>query len=237
MISNLIELASVGSTNDHAKGLAKNGYPHGTVVWAHEQTAGRGRQGNEWASLTGNLFTTIILRPNMNATLTGQLSFLAAVALAETFQEILPQNVQIGLKWPNDVYLNGKKAAGILLETESDGVRPVNWIIIGMGVNVVVAPEGAVCLKEFGVDIDAKKLLDKVITRVLSLYGIWIKKGFDPVRLAWTHYAINLGKEIQVRLPKENFSGKFLGIDKTGALQLEMQDGSKKLIASGEVYL
>ena len=121
----LIELESTGSTNDHAKQLARNGYPHGTVVWAHQQTAGRGRQGNSWISIPGNLFMTMILRPDKNAALSGQLSFVAAVALAETLKEWLPPTVQIALKWPNDLLLNGKKAAGILLESEINGVRSV----------------------------------------------------------------------------------------------------------------
>lgn len=236
-MQNLIELETVGSTNDHAKALAKSGYPHGTVVFAHEQTAGKGRQGNIWASLKGNLFMSVILRPQMNAALIGQLSFLSAVALAETFQSILPPTARIGLKWPNDVFLNGKKAAGILLESEADGVRPVGWVVIGIGVNITGGPEDAISLKDMGVETDARSLLENLVKRLMSLYGTWLKNGFDPVHQAWTNYAMNIGKDIQVRLPKESCTGKFLGIDKTGALQLEMPDGGRRMIASGEVFL
>ncbi len=233
----LIELESIGSTNDHAKRLAKNGYPAGTVVWARAQTSGRGRQGNTWLSLPGNLFMTMILRPDKNASVAGQLSFVAAVALAETLREFLPQNVQIALKWPNDVLLNGKKAAGILLESEMNGVRAIDWIVVGIGVNVAGAPEGAVGFQDFGVTgVEAGQVLEKLSIRLKSLYDIWQKKGFEPIRAEWLRYAHNIGVTINVRLPKETFSGTFIGIDTSGALQLEMDDGSRKDISSGEVF-
>lgn len=233
----LIELDSVGSTNDHAKKLARNGYPHGTVVWAHQQTAGRGRQGNTWTSLPGNLFMTMILRPEKNAAVTGQMSFVSAVALAETLKEWVPPSVQVALKWPNDLLLSGKKAAGILLESDISGVHDVGWMIIGIGVNITEAPEDAACLKDFGVaGLDAGLVLEKLAKRLKTLYEIWRKTGFDLIRREWMSYAHNVGATINVRLPKETISGKFLGIDTSGALQLEMQDGSRKDISSGEVF-
>lgn len=234
---NLVELDTVGSTNDHAKTLARNGYPHGTIVLAHEQTAGRGRQGNAWTSLIGNLFTTFILRPQVTAAMTGQLSFVAAVALCETLREILPPAASVGLKWPNDVFVNVRKVAGILLEAEADGVRPVSWVVVGIGVNITAAPEEAICLNELGVSLTARQLLEKLSAKMDALYAVWSQKGFEPIRQAWLDHAINVGKEIRVRLPKDNFQGKFIGIDKTGSLQIELADGTKRLIASGEVFL
>lgn len=235
VMQNIIELETVGSTNDYAKVLAKAGSPHGTIVYAHEQTAGRGRQGNAWTSAKGNLFMTLILRPPVNAASSGQLSFLAAVALAEVFEQMLPKTAAIGLKWPNDIFLNGKKAAGILLEAE--GIRGGEWVIIGIGVNIVSAPENAISLKNIDVETNSRILLDKLRLGIMSLYDLWKNKGFDPIRESWMHYAMNIGKNIQVRLPKEIFNGTFVGIDKSGSLQLEMPDGTRKMIASGEVFL
>jgi BirA family biotin operon repressor/biotin-[acetyl-CoA-carboxylase] ligase len=233
----LVELAAVGSTNDHARQLARNGYPAGTVVWAHDQTAGRGRQGNSWTSYAGNLYMSMIFRPDVNASLAGQFSFLAALALAETLQEWLPHSTGIALKWPNDVLLNGKKAAGILLETEAQGLRPVPWIVVGMGVNVRGAPEGAVSFLDFGIDdIEAGQVLEKLAARLMALQGVWQKNGFAPIREGWLKYAHNIGGSINVRLPKETLKGMFLGIDESGALELELEDGTRRTIASGEVY-
>lgn len=229
-IKNLVELDSVASTNDYAKDMARNGVAEGTVVWAQEQTSGRGRQGNNWVSNRGNLFTSIILRPGKQPLEAGQISFVAAVALAETLKDLLPASVPVALKWPNDVLLQGKKSAGILIESEE------GFIIVGIGVNVAHAPEGAGSLQAFGVAADAGLVLEKLANRLISLYGLWQKQGFGPIRDSWLGFAHNIGNTINVRLPRETFAGKFIGIDATGALQVEMQDGTQRNIASGEVF-
>jgi BirA family biotin operon repressor/biotin-[acetyl-CoA-carboxylase] ligase len=234
----LVMLEAVGSTNDYAKTLARNGCPSDTVVWAREQTAGRGRQGNAWISLSGNLFMTLILRPELSAALMGQLSFLAAVALARTLRPLLGKDADIRVKWPNDLLIEGKKAAGILLETELNGMLPVSWIVIGIGVNITDAPEGAVSLRALGIkEITAEDILEQLVFHVMTLYREWQKSGFSAVRDEWLECAYNIGSVINVRLPKETFSGTFLGIDHSGALQLKMPDGSKKIITSGEVFI
>ena len=226
----LVELPAVGSTNDYAKGLAREGAAAFTIVWTHDQTAGKGRQGNSWTSVPGNLYMTMLLRPGTNAAQTGQLSFVAAVALAETLQELLPAAVQVNLKWPNDLLLNGKKSAGILLEAEE------GWVVVGMGVNLTGAPEGAASLSDFGVKVSSGHVLERLAQRLKSLHDVWLQNGFAPVRSEWLRYAHNIGNTINVRLPKETFTAKFIGIDDAGALQVELQDGSRRQISSGEVF-
>lgn len=230
----LIEMQSTASTNDEAKKRAAAGAASGTVIFAHMQTAGRGRQGNSWTSIEGNLFMSVILRPEQLQE-RGQLSFLSAVALAETLES---RGLKPELKWPNDLLLDGKKAAGILLETESIGGKPADWVVIGIGANIVAAPEGAVSLKSLGIDgVTAVALLEKLVERLMSWYAIWQKDGFEPVRQAWLFRAGHLGRKMNVRLPKETFAGIFKGIDTAGALQIEMQDGSQRLVSSGEVFI
>jgi BirA family biotin operon repressor/biotin-[acetyl-CoA-carboxylase] ligase len=224
---NLISLKSVGSTNDHAKMLAREGAPEGTVVCAEEQTAGRGRHGNLWTSVPGNLFCTFLLRPGAQAALSGQLSFVAAVALSRALKALLPE-ADIRLKWPNDLLLGGKKAAGILLETES----PVDWVVVGIGVNIASAPEGAAHFA----GVTAGQVLEKLSKELMSLYMDWKKDGFAAVRGEWLSQAASVGAEIGVRLPKASFYGIFRGIDDAGALLLDMADGSRKTITSGEVF-
>ena len=229
-LKNLVELDAVGSTNDHSKELARKGAVEGTVVWAQEQTAGRGRQGNSWVSSRGNLFMSMIFRPGKQPLEAGQISFVAAVALAETLKELLPASVPVALKWPNDVLLQGRKSAGILIESEE------GFVIVGIGVNIAHAPEGAGSLQSFGVAADAGLVLEKLANRLISLYGLWQKQGFGPVRDSWLGFAHNIGNTINVRLPRETFAAKFIGINASGALQVEMQDGTQRNISSGEVY-
>ncbi|HCS23784.1 MAG TPA: biotin--[acetyl-CoA-carboxylase] ligase [Rhodospirillaceae bacterium] len=168
-------LETTGSTNDDAKERARAGAAEGTVVHALRQTAGRGRQGNHWMSEAGNLYMSMILRPNVSAADSGQLSFLAAVALAQTVQVLLPPGSDVALKWPNDVLIGGRKAAGILLEAESaaQSAGP-EWLVLGMGLNLMHAPEGAVSLQSAGAgDIDVVRARDLLTGNVLALYRRW----------------------------------------------------------------
>ncbi|MFH1157337.1 MAG: biotin--[acetyl-CoA-carboxylase] ligase [Pseudomonadota bacterium] len=232
----IVELDTVGSTNDHARRLAEEGAVSGTVVWAHEQTAGRGRQGNSWASPPGNLYMSMILRPRTNSTHVGQLSFLSAVALANVLETILPETAKITLKWPNDLLINRKKAAGILLETESRGANP-SWVVIGIGVNVATAPEKAISLHDVGVkDCEPVDVLEPLAREILSLAGQWEEEGFDPIRKAWLTRSCKPGEPLTARLPKETLMGTFDGLDHTGALLLTLADGRRRVIASGEVF-
>ncbi len=233
----LVELQTTGSTNDHARGLARNGYPAGVVVWAHEQTAGRGRQGNSWVSQEGNLFMTVILRPKVNAAQVGQLSLLAGVALANALAGLVSQERDIRLKWPNDLFIDGKKAAGILVETESQGALQVPWAVVGIGVNVKSAPENATSLADAGVaDADAGHVLERLAAEIMKLAAAWEKDGFAAVRAAWLARAYKLGETISARLPKETLTGVFEDLDSTGALILTDDAGKRHVVNTGEVF-
>src|SRR5450631_4313976 len=106
----------IGSTNDEARRLAMDGAPHGTVVHADEQTAGRGRFTHTWFSPPGNLYLSVLLRTGQPAARAAELSFLPALAVADTVETLLPRQTRTMLKWPNAVLVNGAKIAGILLE-------------------------------------------------------------------------------------------------------------------------
>jgi BirA family biotin operon repressor/biotin-[acetyl-CoA-carboxylase] ligase len=234
-----LELATVDSTNTHAKSLAASGAPEGTLVFAHEQTAGRGRQGNTWQGISGNLFATLVLRPALSGAALGQLSFVVAVALARAIAQLLPDPKDVGLKWPNDILLRGRKCAGILLESEgrlADGALP--WVVAGFGVNLAAGPEGASTLPEAGAPrIKPAEFLDIFEPAFIGVYNEWQEQGFKPIQAAWMGAAVNLGRNIHVRLTRESLDGVFEGIDAQGALQLRLADGGIRHISSGEVYL
>lgn len=231
----LIELESIGSTNDHAKQLARNGYPSGAIVWAHEQTAGRGRQGNSWVSNRGNLFMTVLVRPKVGATRIGQLALLAGVALGEALAALAPA-ADIRLKWPNDVFIGGQKAAGILVETESQGAQHVPWAVVGIGVNVAHAPENATSLHAHGAAVETGQVLEAIAVSLQRLTALWEAEGFVPIRQKWLDRAWRLGERISARLPKETLSGIFEDLDETGALLLTLQNGERRVINTGEVF-
>ena len=237
----LIELQSVNSTNDEARDRAQNGASDGTVVWAREQTAGRGRRGRDWFSPMGNLYTSTILQLDRPSGEAAQLSLVAAVALAEALERVLPTKAEVACKWPNDILVDGQKIAGILLEAQGNG-EAVHWIVIGCGVNVASHPETATypatdVNTECGENIALETVLECYLERLFVWRDHWRDSGITPVRRAWINRAAGLGGPITVRLPDRELSGRFCDMDEDGALLLELPDGVQQRITAGDVFI
>lgn len=239
---NLIALESVGSTNEEAKRLAALGEdeaPDGTLVWALEQSAGRGRRGREWVSPKGNLYTSLILRPDVPLNRMPELSFVAALAVYDALGSLSEPGHQVHLKWPNDVLLNEKKIAGLLLESEGSGGGVSDWIVLGMGLNVSWHPEGtdfpATSLRFEQWPTTVEQALEAYARSFLGWAGRWLDEGFDPIRRNWLWRAMGQGNEIEVRLGKETLHGVFKDLDESGALVLDC-GGEVRHISAGDVY-
>jgi BirA family biotin operon repressor/biotin-[acetyl-CoA-carboxylase] ligase len=229
----------VGSTSDEAKILAGNGAPHGRVVWAREQTGGRGRLNRRWVSPRGNLFTSVVLRPQVGPARAAELGFVAAVAVARTIADCLPASSRVALKWPNDVLVEGAKIAGILLEARSGPVDLVDWVVLGIGINVVAAPDEtpypATCLAQQGASSSVAGVLERLIRELGSWVGRWEAEGFAPIRAAWLAQAHGLGETVDIRHGGDPLSGRFLDLDRDGALILETPAGTRRITA-GDVH-
>src|SRR5436309_2331589 len=130
----------VGSTNDEAKALARAGAADGTLVWAGEQSAGRGRRGRAWASPPGNLYLSLVLRPAAPPSRVAQLGFGAALGLGDALAALAGSALRPRYKWPNDLLADGRKLAGILLESETSASDRVDFVVVGIGVNILSAP-------------------------------------------------------------------------------------------------
>ncbi|MCY4190285.1 MAG: biotin--[acetyl-CoA-carboxylase] ligase, partial [Rhodospirillaceae bacterium] len=130
----------VGSTNDEAKTLAVAGALHGTIVRSDSQTAGRGRHGRRWESSVGNLYLSYIFRPETRVRTAAQIGYIAAVSVAEIIEELAVDVVQVTCKWPNDVLVDGKKVCGILAESSVSPGGTLDWIVIGIGINLTSHP-------------------------------------------------------------------------------------------------
>ncbi|WIM13999.1 biotin--[acetyl-CoA-carboxylase] ligase [Enhydrobacter sp.] len=224
----LVALQSVGSTNDEAAHLADNGAPEGTVVWAREQTGGRGRRGRRWASPVGNLYSSTILRPACPAQRAAELGFVAALAAAD----IVPPERSVRVKWPNDVLVDGGKVAGILPESAIGQDGKAEHVVMGIGVNVGFAPQ----LPEMrypsamlGGSVEGA--LEKLVTALAVRLGQWRREGFESIRADWLARAGPIGLEVDVRLGTELVRGRFGGIDHDGALLLDTPAGPRKIVA------
>ena len=208
------------STNERARELAAAGAPHGTLVTAGEQTAGRGRQGRAWTAPPGSaVLMSLVLRDLRDA-----LPLAAAVAVCEA----LPAEAKI--KWPNDVWLDRRKLAGILVE----GRPQEGWAVLGIGLNVGTEEfpdelrELATSLRLEGIDLSTADVLE----RLLHALDRWLERPTNEVLAAWRARDALLGEEVRWA----NGSGVGAGVDETGALLVETAEGRVALQA-GEIHL
>jgi BirA family biotin operon repressor/biotin-[acetyl-CoA-carboxylase] ligase len=235
----LIAYDAIASTNDEAKRLARNGAAEGLIVCAKRQTAGRGRRGRTWVSPAGNLYASILLRPGCRAATAAQLGFVAALGVAGGIGEVAP-GIALQCKWPNDLLARGKKVSGILLETEMvAGDRP-DFVVLGVGVNLVSSPRDtpypATSLAEEGVPgVAAQAMLGAFVRHFADWLARWRDEGFAPIRAAWLSQAMGVGEPIRVWLERDTLDGRFLDLADDGALLLGLPDGSRR-IAAGEIF-
>jgi BirA family biotin operon repressor/biotin-[acetyl-CoA-carboxylase] ligase len=230
---------TVASTNDQARRLAEAGAADGTLVWAHRQTQGRGRHGRTWTSPPGNLYVSLVLRPAITPARASQLSLVAAVALAETVEAVVPAAASVTLKWPNDVLVNNRKAAGILLEAAASASGGLDFVVLGMGVNVTSHPPdtryGATDLCAEGASVTVPALLELLARDLRASHERWLSDGFQPVRAAWLARARGLGAPIEVRLGNTLISGSFADLDDDGAMIIEGTGGRRQRVTAGDV--
>jgi BirA family biotin operon repressor/biotin-[acetyl-CoA-carboxylase] ligase len=231
---------SIDSTNEEARRLAEKGEAGPVWLRADRQTAGRGRRGRAWDSPTGNLAATLYLRPKKPAAECAQLSFVAALAASDAVT-VFASTHDVKLKWPNDVLADGKKIAGILLESSSRGGEVPAWLAVGIGINLAHFPPEtefpATSLANLGASVPAAgEALTALAASFAKWYETWNAKGFASVRVAWLARAAGLGTRIRARLQNEETSGVFEGIDEKGALILREGQGRVRLIAAGDVF-
>ena len=231
---------TLGSTNDEAKALARAGAPEGTLVWAGEQTAGRGRRGRIWLSPPGNLYLSLVLRPEGAPSRAAQLGFVAALGLGDALAAMTGPAIRLRYKWPNDLLANGGKLAGILLESEMSAKDRLDFVVVGVGVNILSAPVDvefpATSLAAEGIaGVTPPVLLEGFARHFEGWARRWGEEGFAPLRMAWLARASGLGDRVRVRLERSTLFGRFQGLDDDGALVLDAVEGRRR-IAAGDVF-
>ncbi len=236
----LISLDEVDSTNAEVRRRAEAGAPEGTLISARSQTAGRGRRGRRWESPEGNLYMSLLLRPAQPIDEAARLSFVAAISLGDVLVAAAPRRVKITHKWPNDIMANGRKCMGMLLESSAGAGGRLEWLVLGIGVNLVAHPENtswpATNLAEEGVrNLTPAVVMRRFVHRFFAWRGVWQAQGFAPVREAWLARAQGRGEEIEVRTGSEVLTGIFDDIAADGALLLRQKDGTRRITA-GDIF-
>lgn len=231
------------TTNNRARELALEGAPEGTLVVAEKQTAGRGRRGKVWESPLGTgIWMSLVLRPQIAPAEASVLTLLCGLATAEAIEA--ETGLSAGIKWPNDILINGKKAVGILTEMDCE-MSEVHFVIPGIGINVNTAsfpPEIAEIATslylECGKTVSRRRLVHRVLERLEEHYETFLRTGsFAAMLEDYRKHCITLGKEVHV-LGREPFFAEALDITPEGELLVRRADnGKEEVVFSGEVSI
>lgn len=250
---------SVGSTNSLALEAARAGDPGNLWIVSKKQESGRGRRGRAWQTPEGNLAATLLARSDFDLKLAATLGFVAGLSLADALAAVVPGNARLSiaadggsghdgdgkgarftLKWPNDVLAEGRKLAGILLESSLlEGGRFA--VAVGVGVNVVAYPDDlpypATSLAAMGANCDAETLFLALSDAWMNYVGLWNNgRGLDRIRQLWLAQAAGLGGEVAVRVGEKVVRGIFETIDKECRFVIRDSSGAAIPIAAGDVH-
>ena len=236
----------IDSTQNFAQNIAADKKENGTIIIAEKQTSGRGRLDRKWTSPKGGIWFSLIIHPKFDVSSSTLIPILSAVALSKSIKSVL--GIETEVKWPNDITMNGKKVAGVLVDA-SFQTNSIDYLILGIGINF---------------DIDAKKL-EKRLTKTPNFYGIDSLRGKEnktpPKTLLkefllqfeknlfqldkgekskiikeWTKRAAGIGKKITINTSNGKISGISQGIDNDGALKIKTRNETKKIYV-GDVVL
>ena len=229
----LHDMDEVTSTNDEVLKLTQNIIGEKVIISARNQTNGRGRRGRDWISLEGNLFFSLGFECDFKDL--GAMVFISSLGIWRTIQDLNPL-LDVQLKWPNDVLVNGRKICGMLLE-KGEG----HYLIVGIGVNIKAAPllvstiYPCTSLLDAGIDVDRKSFLRSFIGNFDNYVNMWKSQGFAPIRDEWLAHVKGLGQAIVVRTDNSDEEGIFKGVDDHGSLLMETAGGIKNIYA-GDVF-
>lgn len=240
MGSEIIYFDEVGSTNNEAKSLAREGAKEGTLVVADKQTSGKGRLGRIWTSPAGEgIWMSLILRPSILPSKACELTLIAGVDMCDAIRKVT--GLEAKIKWPNDIVVNGKKVCGILTEMSAQ-VEGIEFVVIGIGVNVNMEafsedlPYASSLAIEGGKEFSRKKIIAAFLERFEKDYDTYTKASdLLFIKERYEENCITLGKTVKLIARGEETIAKALSIDKEGALVVRLEDGSIKEVTTGEV--
>lgn len=231
----------IGSTQTKAFEWAEQGAREGAVVLTEMQLSGKGRRGKTWHSPPyKGLWMSMILKPVIPLQFTPHLTLMIAVALCRVLRQ---QNVEATIKWPNDIMLDQKKCAGILLETAAEDER-VRVAVAGIGISVNLE------LEDYPEELlkhvtslkiatrrswDREQLLAYFLNEWETLYLLYMAEGFEPIRGLWEALCCHIGQTVEILTVHGVKKGKMLGINSLGALKMEQHDGKQLEIYSGDL--
>jgi len=231
----ILSYEEITSTNDLARHLAENGGEEGTVVQAQFQTQGRGRRGRRWHSPKNKgLLFSVILRPDDIAEQVSLINLMASVAVTQAIKKLTRLNPRI--KWPNDILIEGKKTAGILMEFYP------GFLILGIGINLTAGRDellkGATSLKErFFPDISQEIIFEEILQLLDSYYQLLKEGGGKQIIEEWKTLSLSLKKQVKIIYKNRIIEGQSEDIDEDGALVIRLDNGFYERILTPDVEI
>lgn len=232
--------AEIDSTNNEAKRLAEAGAPHGTLVIAEVQTAGRGRRGRPWISPRGTgVWMSLLIRPDLSPVNASMLTLVMAMAIRRGIWKTA--GLSCGIKWPNDVVSGGRKICGILTEMSAEP-DCINHIVIGDGINVLdeafsedLKDTATSIYRETGKKVSRAELISNVLEAFEEYYERFLRnEDLRALQEEYNSYLLNCGREVRVLDPHGAYTGVARGINTRGDLLVETENGTREVF-SGEV--
>jgi BirA family biotin operon repressor/biotin-[acetyl-CoA-carboxylase] ligase len=233
----------LGSTNSCARELAETGEAEGALVITERQTMGRGRLARQWHSPSGvNLLFSVLFRPPFSLDRVFSLTMLVAVSLVDAIREMT--GLKALIKWPNDIYCNDKKMAGILTEFSAD-TRGIEYVVVGTGINVnwdlrdqpELQHSATSLMNEVGYPVSRVVLLSCVLETLERNYGFLLRGEDDLIRDRWNRYSMVIGRDVLINPEGEKKRARVTGIDRNGALLVEEEGGRASAVVCGDVQV
>ncbi len=231
----------VSSTNDVAREKAIE--KHNGPIWvgAAAQSSGRGRLGRVWVSEKGNLYASLMIRLHEKPENMMALPFLVALAVRQALIKSGATEDKILCKWPNDILLNKKKVAGVLIESSIGTDGYIDYIIIGIGTNLTLYPldsefPATSFAKETRHFIEPEDYFMHLADAFNVQWHAWLQFGFEPIRQDWLRYSWGLGEKRRIRTSTQDIVARLVSLDKDGALIIKLDDGSESRLYAGDVF-
>ncbi|MBI5197275.1 MAG: biotin--[acetyl-CoA-carboxylase] ligase [Nitrospirae bacterium] len=242
--STLYLFEEIGSTNDHAMMMGEQGIPEGAVFLAESQTHGKGRLGRSWISPPGvNLYLSILFRPTFPPVQAPMMTLMSACAVVEAVKEVT--GIDAGIKWPNDILIEGKKVSGILTEMSAEQ-DTVHHLVVGTGINVNmdtqslppdIQGKSTSLFHHLGRKTDRTELLCALLKSIERFYGVLNRKGPEAIVRCWKQHSNIVGKRVAVSTHRKTIEGRVEDLTPDGALMIRLNHGERVNIFSGDVEI
>lgn len=241
LIKKILVFDDLNSTNNKAKQLAIEGEDEGTIVISRIQKRGKGRFNREWESPEGGMYLSIILKPDILPEKSTLLSLISAIAISRTVSSL---GLSPEIKWPNDVRINKKKIAGILIESEVCQEK-IKYVVVGIGINLNIHTQNlsenikklsTSILDEIDTLVDYSDFLKNLLNNFDKYYKMFLDEKYDEIIREWKNHSDTINQKIVLDTNTKQLKGKIVDINEFGFLKVILETGEIRIINSGEIF-